>query len=96
MFIYFCPIGKSDRVSGGHEVKFGDKTLHIENYTELKNILRDKHTDWDEDTVHAEADKILNEIIANMDKKLEYHQKAAFIDEEIMKKIESIRKGNSE
>ena len=96
MFICFCTIGKSDRVSGGHEVKLDDKTLHIENYKELKKILKEKHTDWDKSDVRAEADKIVDEIIARMDKTLGYHQKAAFIDEEIMKTIESIRKGITE
>ena len=95
MFICFCPIGKRGRVSGGHEVKFGDKTLHIENYKELKKTLKEMNTTWDKKTVRAEADRIVDEIIAKMDKTLGYHQKAAFIDEEIMKKIESIRKGIS-
>ena len=96
MFMCFCPIGKSNRVSGGHEVKLGDKTLHIENYKELKRILREMHTNWDKLTTRTEADKIVNEIIERMDKTLGYHQKAAFIDEEIMKVIKSIKEGNTE
>lgn len=99
MFICFCPIGKSERVSGGHEVKLGDKTLHIENYKELKRVLREMHPEWNEEEAHAkaraEADRIVDDIIARMDKTLGYHQKAAFIDEEIMKVIESIRKGEN-
>lgn len=93
IFIYFRPIGKGDRVSGGHEVKLGDKTIHIENYKELKRVLREKHAEWDKLAIRAEADKIVNEIIARMDKTLGYHQKAAFIDKEIMKVIKTIREG---
>ena len=95
MFICFCPIGRRDRVSGGHEVKFEDKTLHIENYKELKKTLRETHPEWDKAAVRAEADRIVDSIIARMDKTLEYHQKAAFIDEEIMKEINAIREGIS-
>ena len=96
MFICFCPTGKHGRVSGGHEVKLGDhETLHIENYKELKKTLKEMNTTWDKKTVRAEADRIVDEIIAEMDNTLGYHQKAAFIDEEIIKKIESIRKGIS-
>lgn len=94
-FICFRFIDKRDRVSGGHEVKFEDKTLHIENYKELKRVLREKHQEWKEEEAHAkaraEADRIVDEIVARMDKTLGYHQKAAFIDEEIMKVINSIR-----
>lgn len=94
MFICFYPIGKRNRVSGGHEVKFEDKTLHIENYKELKKALREMHPEWDKLEVRAEADKIVDNIIARMDKTLGYHRKAAFIDEEIMKVINSIKEGN--
>ena len=92
MFICFCSIGKSNRVRGGHEVKLdNDEIFHIKNYKELKKILREMHPEWKEEEAHAkaraEADKIVDEIIARMDKTLGYHQKAAFIDEEIMKMI---------
>lgn len=101
MFICFCTIGKSNRVSGGHEVKLGDsETLHIENYKELKRVLRKMHPEWKEEEAHAkarkEADIIVNSIIARMDTTLGYHKKAAFIDEEIMKVINSIGKGITE
>ena len=106
--MFFCPIGKSDRVNGGHEVelehevelddhevKIGNDILHIKNYKELKKVLRDKYTGEDKKKkARAEADKIVDEIIARMDKTLGYHQKAAFIDEEIMKEINFIRAGN--
>lgn len=100
IFICFCPICKSDRVSGGHEVKplhevkIGDGTLHIENYKGLKKVLRDKYTGGDKKKARAKADEIVDEIIARMDKTLGYHQKAAFIDDEIMKVINSIEAGN--
>lgn len=94
IFICFCPICKSDRVSGGHEVKIGDDTLHIENYKGLKKVLRDKYTGGDKKKARAKADEIVDEIIARMDKTLGYHQKAAFIDDEIMKVINSIEAGN--
>lgn len=93
MFIWFYPIGKSDQVSGGHKVKFGDKTLHIKAYKELKRILREMHPEWDKLTVRAEVNKIIDKIISRMDKNLTDQQdEDEFIDKEIMKEIESIQK----
>ena len=95
--MFFCPIGKSDQVSGGHKVKLGDKILHIKKYKELKKILKDKRTNGDKEKARAEADKIVDEIIARMDKKpTDQQDEEEFIDKEIMKEIESIRKGIAE
>ena len=99
MFIYFCPIGESDRVNGGHKVDVGDKTLHIKNYKLLKEVLSEKYPEWDKEAISTKAKRIVDDIIAEMCKKQEDQPDEESIDEEsidkeIMKWIESNRNGN--
>ena len=81
---------KSTFITGGHEVKHNGKTLHIENFKELKRKLRELHPDWESEQIHNEADRIVADLLTKMDPSLGYHEQAKYIDDHIAEYIERL------
>jgi hypothetical protein len=90
ILLYFSFTGKNSFISGGHEVKHNGKTLHIENFKELKRKLRELHPDWNSEQIHNEADSIIAGFLAKMDSDLGYHDQAKFIDDSIAEYLNSL------
>ena len=90
ILLYFSFTKKNTSISGGHEVKHNGKTLHIENFKELKRKLRELHPDWDSNQIHNEADHIVADFLAKMDPALGYHEQAKYIDDRIAEYIKNV------
>ena len=90
ILLYFCLTKKNIFITGGHEVKHNGKTLHIENFKELKRKLKQLHPDWDSNRIHNEADRIVADFLAKMDPALGYHEQAKYIDDSISEYIKSL------
>lgn len=90
ILLYFNFTDKSTPISGGHEVKHNGKTLHIENFKELKRRLKQLHPDWESEQIHKEADRIVADFLATMDPALGYHEQAKYIDDRIAEYIERL------
>ena len=90
ILLYFNFSEKDTSISGGHEVKHNGKTLHIENFKELKRKLRELHPDWDSEQIHNEADRIVADFLAKMDPALGYHEQAKYIDDRIIEYLMSL------
>jgi hypothetical protein len=90
ILLYFSLTEKNTFISGGHEVKHNGKTLHIENFKELKHKLKELHPDWDKERIRKEANAIVANFLAKMDPTLGYHEQAKYIDDSITEYIESL------
>ena len=89
--LLYCGFTKKNTfIAGGHEVKHNGKTLHIENFKELKRRLRELHPDWNTNQIHNEADRIVADFLAKMDPALGYHEQAKYIDDSISEYIKSL------
>ena len=91
ILLYFSFTDKDTSISGGHEVEHEGKTLHIENFKELKNKLRELHPDWDSNQIHNEADSIVAEFLKQIDPALGYHEQAKYIDDRIAEHIKNLK-----
>lgn len=90
ILLFFNFSEKDTSISGGHEIKHNGKTLHIENFKELKRKLRELHPDWDSSQIHEEADRIVAGFLATMDPALGYHEQAKYIDDSIAEYLKSL------
>jgi hypothetical protein len=90
ILLYFGFTDTNAPISGGHEVKHNGKTLHIENFKELKRKLKQLYPDWESEQIHNEADRIVAEFLAKMDPSLGYHEQAKYIDDSIAEYIKGL------